>query len=116
MNYDPDYNPAAYDYVYGPNGPLTGNYLYGQSLLGNPGDCAPLNIMGRGAPSQAARDYVGTNLRTNAMIEQELTYATLAGDLFEMHQQVQLKQLLVLKEELNKVMYNFFSYSRFSYY
>ena len=83
MNYDPDYSPANYDYVYGPNGPFTGRYLYGASLLGNPGDCAPLNIMGRGAPSQAAREYVGTNLRTSADIEQELTYATLAGDLFE---------------------------------
>ena len=83
MNYDPDYSPALYDYVYGPAGPITGNTLYGPSLLGNPGDCAPLNIMGRGAPSQAAREYIGTNLRSNAQIEQELTYATLAGDLFE---------------------------------
>ena len=40
-----------------------------QVFLGEPGDCAPLNIMGRGAPSQAARDYVGTSLRTQAYIE-----------------------------------------------
>ena len=83
MNYDPDYAPSNYDYVYGPAGPFTGNTLYGPSLLGEVGDCAPLNIMGRGAPSQAAREYVGTNLRSNAQIEQELTYATLAGDVFE---------------------------------
>ena len=40
--------------------------------------------MGRGAPSQAARDYIGTNLRTNAFIEQEVTYGTLSGDLLDL--------------------------------
>ena len=40
--------------------------------------------MGRGAPSEEAKDYIGTNLRTNAFIEQEVTYGTLSGDLFDL--------------------------------
>ena len=84
MNYDPTRDPALYDYSPFAPGYFTGGTLYGPSILGAVGDCAPLNIMGRGAPSQAARDYVGTNLRTNAFIEQEVTYANLSGDLFDM--------------------------------
>ena len=84
MNYDPLRDPALYDYTPFAPGYFTGGTLYGPSLLGAVGDCAPLNILGRGAPSQAARDYVGTNLRTNAFIEQEVTFANLSGDLFDM--------------------------------
>ena len=59
MNYDPTRDPALYDYVPFAPGPYTGNTLYGPSLLGSIG-ISSLNIMGRGAPSQAARDYIAT--------------------------------------------------------
>ena len=84
MNYDPARDPALYDYTPFAPGFFTGDSLFGPSLLGSVGDCAPLNILGRGAPSQAARDYIGTNLRTNAFIEQEVTYGVLSGDLFDL--------------------------------
>ena len=84
MNYDPARDPALYDYTPFAPGYFTGDSLFGPSLLGAIGDCAPLNILGRGAPSQAARDYIGTNLRTNAFIEQEVTYGVLSGDLFDL--------------------------------
>ena len=84
MNYDPARDPALYDYSPFAPGFFTGGTLFGPSLLGSVGDCAPLNILGRGAPSQAARDYIGTNLRTNAFIEQEVTYGVLSGDLFDL--------------------------------
>ena len=84
MNYDPARDPALYDYSPFAPGFFTGGTLFGPSLLGSIGDCAPLNILGRGAPSQAARDYIGTNLRTNAFIEQEVTYGVLSGDLFDL--------------------------------
>ena len=84
MNYDPTRDPALYDYVYGPPSYFFGDTLYGPSLLGQIGDCRPLNVMGRGAPSEEAKDYIGTNLRTNAFIEQEVTYGTLSGDLFDL--------------------------------
>ena len=78
MNYDPTRDPALYDYVYGPPSYFFGDTLYGPSLLGQIGDCRPLNVMGRGAPSEEAKDYIGTNLRTNAFIEQEVTYGTVS--------------------------------------
>ena len=84
MNYDPDFDPLNFNYTYGPGTPFFGDVLYGNSVLGVPGDCAPLNIMGRGAPSQAARDYVGVNMRTNAKIEQEVSFANIAGDVFDL--------------------------------
>jgi len=84
MNYDPNFDPLLYNYTYGPGTPFFGDVLYGPSLLGSPGDCAPLNIMGRGAPSQEAREYIGTNMRTNAKIEQEVSFATLSGDVMEL--------------------------------
>ena len=84
MNYDPTRDPALYDYVYGPPSYFFGDTLYGPSLLGQIGDCRPLNVLGRGAPSDEAKDYIGTNLRTNAFIEQEVTYGTLSGDLFDL--------------------------------
>ena len=84
MNYDPARDPALYDYSPFAPGFFTGGTLFGPSLLGSIGDCAPLNILGRGAPSQAARDYIGTNLRTNAFIEQEVTYGVVSGDLFDL--------------------------------
>ena len=48
MNYDPTRDPALYDYVYGPPSYFFGDTLYGPSLLGQIGDCRPLNVMGRG--------------------------------------------------------------------
>ena len=84
MNYDPTRAPGEYDYTPFAPGYFTGDELFGPSILGAIGDCAPLNILGRGAPSQAARDYIGTNLRTNAFIEQEVTYGVLSGDLFDL--------------------------------
>ena len=84
MNYDPTRDPALYDYVYGPPSYFFGDTLYGPSILGQIGDCRPLNVMGRGAPSEEAKNYIGTNLRTNAFIEQEVTYGTLSGDLFDL--------------------------------
>ncbi len=41
--------------------------------------CAPLNLFGEGAPSQAARDYVTTNARTVAGTSQRDFLATLTG-------------------------------------
>ena len=43
--------------------------------------CAPLNLFGQGAPSQAARDYVTTNARTIAITSQRDFLATLTGAL-----------------------------------
>ena len=84
MNYDPTRDPALYDYISQAPGYFTGYQLFGPSLLGEIGDCRPLNIMGRGAPSEEAKDYIGTELRTNAFIEQEVTYGTMSGDLFDL--------------------------------
>ena len=84
MNYDPTRDPALYDYTQFAPSYFSGRQVKGGSLLGEIGDCAPLNIFGRGAPSQEARDYFGTNLRTNAAIEQEVTYATLSGDVVDL--------------------------------
>ena len=84
MNYDPTRDPALYDYISQAPGYFTGGQLFGPSILGEIGDCRPLNIMGRGAPSEEAKDYIGTNLRTNAFIEQEVTYGTMSGDLFDL--------------------------------
>ena len=84
MNYDPDFDPDQYGYTYGPPGPWFGNVLGGYSLLGVAGDCAPLNIMGNGAPSQAAKEYIGTNVRTSAKIEQEVSFANIAGDVIDL--------------------------------
>lgn len=41
--------------------------------------CAPLNLFGNGAPSQAARDYVTTNAKTTAITTQRDFVATLTG-------------------------------------
>ena len=70
MNYDPNWDPMNFQPIWQDPSYFGGSLGYGPSLLGEPGDCAPLNIMGRGAPSQAARDYVGTSIRTQAYIEQ----------------------------------------------
>ncbi|MBB5715320.1 TonB-dependent receptor domain-containing protein [Sphingomonas aerophila] len=43
--------------------------------------CAPLNLFGNGAPSQAARDYVTTNATTYAITSQRDFLATLTGSL-----------------------------------
>jgi len=84
MNYDPTRDPALYDYTQYAPSYFSGRQVSGGSLLGEIGDCRPLNIFGKGAPSQAARDYIGTNLRTNAFIEQEVTYATISGDVVDL--------------------------------
>ncbi len=84
MNYDPDYDPSNYYYYYGPPTPLFGDRLYGGSVLGEAGQCRPLNVMGRGAPSQEARDYIGVNVRTQGLIEQEVTFANLSGQVYEL--------------------------------
>ena len=73
-----------YDYTQYAPSYFTGRQVKGGSLLGEIGDCRPLNIFGKGAPSQAARDYIGTNQRTNAFIEQEVTYATISGDVVDL--------------------------------
>lgn len=44
--------------------------------------CAPLNLFGNGAPSQAARDYVTTIARTTAITTQRDFVATVTGALF----------------------------------
>ena len=41
--------------------------------------CAPLNLFGNGAPSQAAKDYVTTNAVTDAITSQRDFLATLTG-------------------------------------
>ncbi len=46
--------------------------------------CAPLNLFGNGAPSQAARDYVTTNAITKAITSQRDFLATLTGPLFRL--------------------------------
>jgi outer membrane receptor protein involved in Fe transport len=43
--------------------------------------CAPLNLFGNGAPTQAARDYVTTNARTIAITEQRDFVASATGNL-----------------------------------
>ena len=53
MNYDPDWDPMNFQPIWQDPSYFGGSLGYGPSLLGEPGDCAPLNIMGRGAPSQA---------------------------------------------------------------
>jgi iron complex outermembrane receptor protein len=89
MNYDPDYDPWQYEYIYG--GGYLGSYYNDDGtptnefpLVGLPGDCVPLNILGRGTVTQAARDYIGSNRRNLNEIEQELTYVNVTGDLFEL--------------------------------
>jgi len=84
MNYDPAYDPSNYYYYYGPPTPLFGDRLYGGSILGEAGQCRPLNIMGRGAPSDEARDYIGVNVRNQGLIEQEVTYFNLSGQVYEL--------------------------------
>jgi iron complex outermembrane receptor protein len=46
--------------------------------------CAPLDLFGNGAPSQAARDYVTTNARTVAITSQRDFLATLTGALVKL--------------------------------
>lgn len=46
--------------------------------------CAPLNLFGNGAPSQAARDYVTTNARTQSVTSQRDLLALLGGSLFKL--------------------------------
>ena len=43
--------------------------------------CAPLNLFGQGAPSQAARDYITTLARTDAITSQRDFVANIAGPL-----------------------------------
>ena len=53
-------------------------------LVGNPGDCVPLNILGRGTVSAAAREYIGSNRRNITEIQQELTFFNITGDIYEL--------------------------------
>ncbi|WP_421847283.1 TonB-dependent receptor domain-containing protein [Novosphingobium sp.] len=46
--------------------------------------CAPLNLFGVGAPSQAARDYVTTIAKTRAITSQRDFLATVTGSLFDL--------------------------------
>jgi outer membrane receptor protein involved in Fe transport len=46
--------------------------------------CAPLNLFGEGAPSQAARDYVTTIAKTRAITTQRDVLATVTGSLFDL--------------------------------
>lgn len=46
--------------------------------------CAPLNLFGQGAPSQAARDYVTTIAKTRAITTQRDFLATLTGSLMDL--------------------------------
>lgn len=46
--------------------------------------CAPLNLFGEGAPSQAARDYVTTIAKTRAITTQRDFLATVTGSLFDL--------------------------------
>lgn len=53
---------------------------FGQAYAGTISQtCAPLNLFGNGAPSQAARDYVTTNAITDAITTQRDFLATLTG-------------------------------------
>ena len=63
MNYDPAYDPSNYYYYYGPPTPLFGDRLYGGSILGEAGQCRPLNIMGRGAPSDLSLIHISEPTR-----------------------------------------------------
>jgi len=85
MNYDPNYNPWDSEYFYGgASYGATGYPMNETPLVGNPGDCVPLNILGRGTVSAAARDYIGSNRRNITEIQQELTYFNITGDLYEL--------------------------------
>jgi iron complex outermembrane recepter protein len=46
--------------------------------------CKPLNIFGTGNSSQAARDYVGTNLTQNQELSQQVLSVNVTGSLFEL--------------------------------
>ena len=46
--------------------------------------CAPLNLFGFGAPSQAARDYITTSADTTSTISQRVFNANISGPLFEL--------------------------------
>ncbi len=71
--YDPDPNdPGA------PPSTPPFDQAYGGTISST---CAPLNLFGSGAPSQAARDYVTTNARTVAITSQRDLLATLTGAL-----------------------------------
>jgi outer membrane receptor protein involved in Fe transport len=46
--------------------------------------CAPLNLFGLGAPSQAARDYITTIADTNTTISQRVFNANIGGPIFDL--------------------------------
>lgn len=70
-----NYN-AAIDAVRGPSGAIVC-----RSTLTNPGNgCVPLNILGTGVASQAARDYVIGKSYLNAKITQDVVSATVRGE------------------------------------
>lgn len=46
--------------------------------------CAPLNLFGKGARSQAALDYIGTTFRQDYTIKQTTYEANFGGDLFDL--------------------------------
>ncbi len=64
---------------YGTFNPATGNYE-GPAVSFQPGQCVPLNLMGNGAPSQAALDFVFSNDPQSARIRQHVLSGSLRGD------------------------------------
>ena len=46
--------------------------------------CAPLNLFGLGAPSQAARDYITTQATQTSTITQRVLTADISGELFDL--------------------------------
>lgn len=89
---------AALDAVIDANGNVTcrinlpgeteiygGNYggqptFNGAPVTFRPGECVPLNILGQGAPSQAALDFVTVDHSDWARIRQHVVSASLSGD------------------------------------
>ncbi len=89
---------AAIDAVYDANGKITcrinlpgqtaiiGDNFGGQPTFNGapvsfrPGECVPLNILGQGAPTQEALDFVTVDHRERARVRQHVVSASLSGD------------------------------------
>ena len=76
---------AALDAVRGPNGQITCRVnidptLASTAITFRPGECVPLNILGEGAPSQAALDFIRADTRDRSRLTQQVLSGSLSGD------------------------------------
>lgn len=78
-NLRPDRLALAADVV---TDPATGNPIC-RSTLSNPGDgCVPINLIGKGAPSAAAIDYVTGEQALHSKLTQQVAAASIQGEPF----------------------------------